>query len=389
MKKLCSTILLLLLALNTSAVVRAESVSLAEMKARIPQTVSFTINGDAYSVSVNLPDADKMPILLCQSMLFDTTEVRQRYPMGYDAERYVRVADAYWNHKDSIYISYDVGPENALRGRTDVSTRQVLPLGQVPPEVELTPQDVAKIAYNRLVEFGGDPSTDLRAWHTAAMSGKYYMKMQKVSSGEGVSFNMPTIDPKRPVKNASKGAWDVMIAQFIKDIIIFPFRYLDEQGYNPDCYYGAPAGGELYIVDEGLMSIGLNAVTVTDTLVLDSQLASFDTIVASIQQRIDEGQLQSIYGMTLGYTAALVKGDKAMIDNKENIHARYVLTPAWSIEGYDLRDRNKRWTQGYTVPEKDAVLQGTGFSDFFELRFDACTGKPLTRDEYDLEENAQ
>lgn len=184
-----------------------DTVALAELKATAPENVSFTIDGEAYDAPVVLPEAEEIPLLLCKHTAFDTSDLRQKYPCSKETSSLEREADSYSNFAGSPQINYNVGTWNDLYGKTDVSTRQTLPSGETPPENTLTPDDVLKLVQARVTEFGGNPSVDLRVWRATAMSGLYRMKMSQYTSPDGkVSFHMPTIDPQKPIENASTGA---------------------------------------------------------------------------------------------------------------------------------------------------------------------------------------
>ena len=399
MKKLISALLALSMALSVCACSFAEgsTVTLAELKATAPESVSFTIGSEVYDAPVVLPEAEEIPLLVCQYQTFDTTNLREKYLYEKERESFARQADAFYNYEGSPMVSYDMGSFYARHGRTDVSARYALPMGETPPEIDLTPDDLAQFVLDRMVEFGGDSATDLRVWRSVAWSGKCYVKMVKYTSPDGkVIFRMPAADPKKPVKNGSKGAWDVQFAQYVHGAPIFPYTYWPTAesrrggaGTELGMYYVMIAfSSSIYFVDENLMGMGAAAANVTDTLLFDTPLASFQTIMDAIQKRIDEEQLQSVFRITLGYTPVPVKGEpfSPVFNERPNADARYVLVPTWNVEGYDLKDRSSREGYGYTAPSREEAYQAASVdSSYFELRFDAQTGELLKYYEYDLE----
>lgn len=398
MKKLISVILALTLTLFVGACSLAEggTVTLAELKATAPESVSFTIGSETYEAPVILPEADEISLLLCKHQTYDTSHLREKYPYTSKPDRYEREADAMYNYDGAPNISYDVGSRIERYGRTDTSARYVLPLGATPPEVELTPDDAGKIVRDRMVEFGGDPSIDLRVWCAVAMSGRCYVKWVRYESPDGkVGFRMPVADPDNPVKNGSVGAWNIQLAQYMNGAPIFPYSYFPTAesyrggaGSEPGMFYETfDISSSIYILNENQMAMGASAVVATDTLISDCSLASFETVVSNIQQRIDEGQLQSVYSLTLGYMAVPVKGENFdYYSERPNTDARFVLVPTWNVVGYDLKDRSSREGYGYSVPDREAVLQaGPASSSYYEVRFDAQTGKALTYYQFDLE----
>ncbi|MDD3409334.1 MAG: hypothetical protein PHY12_00845 [Eubacteriales bacterium] len=398
MNKLISALLALTLTLPVCACSFAESdtVTLAELKATAPESVSFTIGGEVYDAPVILPEADEISLLLCKHTAFDTSDLREKYPWTKGTSSLERKADSYSHFAGSPEINYNVGTWSDLYGKTDVSTRQTLPIGETPPENTLTTDDVLKLVQARVAEFGGDPSVDLRVWRATAMSGLYRMKMSQYTSPDGkVSFRMPAIDPEQPIENASMGAWNVSIAQYIGGMPILPGIYFPEEERDYVHLFDYVCGAMIYILNKDVMQMSACTAEVVNTLAADLPLAPFQMVADAIQQRIDEGWLQSVYRITLGYTPVPVRGEAFIShdpgsDGAPNAAARCVLVPTWNVEGYDLKDRSTREMMGYTAPDRQTVLHVDPSQSYrYEVRFDAQTGEPLKYYEYSLEGNAQ
>lgn len=300
--------------------------------------------------------------------------------------KYVRIADAAWNYKGSPLISYYVGKGSALYGKTDYSTRPWLPLGETPPENDFTVDQVMRLVHSRITEFDGDAAADIRPYRVAARGGLYRMKMVKVTDTEsGVSFRTPDIDPDKPIKKSSKGIWTLQLTQHMHGAQVFPDSYEYGSENEADKRWPAPVWGNMNIMDESLMNLNLGFLSEQRVLQEDTPLLSFSEIQRAIEQRVQSGQLKSVYRLTLGYSVVLAEGDSDADELGEyNMDARYVLIPTWQVCGYDLKDRGHRSFQAYTEPDEQTVMQD--MNGAFEVRFDATTGEPLTYFEYALSE---
>lgn len=369
---------LMLTAAPGGALADGGTVTLVTLRQTVPASVTFTIDGTAYDVPVILPDADTLPVLLCRSAVFNTADLRERYPMEGNPSNMTRIADAYWNHENSTLISYFTGKSTLLFGSTDASTRASLPIGAVPPENSLTPDDLLNLIYARIAEFQGDTSADLRVYRAVAMSGLYQTKSERFTAadGSGVSYSMKVIDKARPVSGQSKGIWNMEFTQYLFNIPIFPDCYSitteltpeNEYRPNPICINGR-------FLDETTLAMTVGYVTPRETLSQDTALAPFSAVVAAIEERIQSGQLKNIFQLSLGYTVFIPDDSDLDAIRDHGTEVDYLLLPTWQICGYDTKDEYYRYYQGNTVPDEQTVMQN--LDGKFELRLDAATAAPI------------
>lgn len=370
-------------------------ISLKELRGQIPERLRMEVTdpeGNAVVVDapITLPEGGTLPLLMCKRASFDTSDLRKRYPLEKGMPGYVREADAFWNYEGSPVISYYVGQSDRLYGKTDVSARPWLPTGQFPPESDLTPEDILALVHDRIAEFRGDTSADIRIYRIAARGGLHHMKMTKVTDpGSGVSYKMPVADPDRPGKSAGKGAWSLTLTQYFHGVPVFSGSYRPEgessEGFDP---WPMPVWGNMNIVDESLMNLNLGFLREEQALDADAGLLPFPEMERIIAQRIESGQLKSVFGLSLGYSVALVKGDREYGENgKPNMDARYVLLPVWQVRGYDLKDGAGRLFQNGSGPDEQTIMRE--MSVCYEVRFDAATGEPLKTSQYPLQENGR
>lgn len=370
----------------------AEQIPLAELKQQIPERLQMAVTAeDGKMIEVDapivVPEGDVLPIVLCKCATFDTATLRDKYPLIEGMPSYVRIADAAWNYEGSPLISYHVGSESALYGKTDYSTRHWLPIGETPPENSMTVEEAMDIVRSRIAEFEGDTTADIRPYRVAVRGGLYRMKMVRFTDADsGVSYRIPDIDPQKPIKKGSKGTWEIQLTQHVKGIQIFPDCYMPSaEAYTDGIYWPTPVWGNIAIMDEELMALNLNFLSEQQVLQEDVLLASFESVQEAVRQRMESGQLKSIYRLTLGYSVIAVEGDIDTRDpNELNLDARYVLVPTWQVCGYDLKNRISRMYQGYTEPDEQTIMQS--IYGPFELRFDAVTAKPLVYFEYTLDD---
>ena len=359
---------------------KAETVTLQTLRETAPASVCFTIDGTVYEVPVILPEANTLPLLRCRSAVFDTTDLRQRYPLETTLNACAQIADAYWNHQDSTLINYYVGDSSLIFGTTDISGRASLPIGETPPESDLTLDDIMDIVYARIAEFQGDSSADLRIWRAVAKSGLYGIQTRRfpAEDGSGTSYQIQEIDKTRPVPGASRGLWSIVLTQYLHGIPVFPDNYSATAEYTPESLYRPePVYGDGRFLDETNMELSVGYLTEHEILARDTALAPFSAVTAAIEARIQSGQLKNIFQLTLGYTVFLPADADLDAVRTRGADVDYLLLPTWQICGYDEKDRQYRSHLGYTVPvpDKQTILQDLG--GHYELRLDAVTAAPV------------
>jgi len=376
------------LSLQTGALPHAKAedgtVTMAEYRETVPDSVQFTIDGQIYDVPITLPDEDTLPVIVTQMATFNTADIRKTYPLRTGLPSYVVEASTAYDYNGSYILCFDQEEaEGRLEGKTDYSTRTPLPEGSTPQENDVTVDEIMDFIRQNIRLFQCDMEPDLRVLNATAMSGLCRMKKVKASDGSGCFWTEYAADETRPVSGAEKGSWELQVAQYLHGAQIFG-------PYFPYSQYQSPAKtNEWYTrydifahyMDEKNFNIIVCLAKEIGTVQRNATLLPFDEVVERIRRRIDEGALKSIYGLTLGYSVRIVKGDVFWNDQYDfDPECRFVLVPEWRILGYDVKDYNNTTYIGHAQPSREAVLDPEYYSAYgliFELRLNAATGEPI------------
>jgi hypothetical protein len=348
---------------------RAETATMAEYRETVPDSVRFVIDGQTYDVPVSLPDEDTLPVIVVQMATFDSSMSDPAYDPSIVAKGCMSLC------RESS--------ANRLYGKTDSTDREALPEGATPPDNDVTPEEILSYIQDSVVEFHYDMQADLRLVGATAMSGLYRTKRVKASDGNGGTWTEFAVYESKPVKNKGKGSWEPKIVQYLHGAQILGEYYPGGRADVTPEIADSSAWWELFSVyvsymDEDNFNILYCLAKETGVVAENTELLPFDQIVQRIRDRIDEGNLKSIYRLTLGYTVTIVKGD-ACYDGQYDYDqsCRYVLVPQWSILGYDLKDASGLAQS--VAPSREVVLDPAHHTngERYELRLDAASGEPV------------
>jgi len=321
-----------------------------------------TIEVDAPIV---LPEGDTLPTVLVQSATFDMTDLYDVYPLP----KHIPRSDVDHPGEISMSLKAEEKPD-ILTGKWGATTRASLLQGEKPPENDVTVDEIMAFIYENIERFDCDGTPDIRVLNATAKSGLYRIKEVKGKN----RWPDYVIDETKPVKGASKGAWNLELAQYSHGTQIFE-DYFPYGGYeippNPNYWY-LHQGFHVDYMDESNFNIAIVPLKEIDIIMSDTPLLSYETLVQTLTTRMQEGKLRSIYSLTLGYTVKIVKGDAFWNESNDfSIDTRYVLVPEWKILGFDEKSVSEAKSFGIDVPTKDMILEDNGY----ELRMDASTGK--------------
>ena len=365
-------------------------VILSELKQQAPERLQMTVttqdgNTIAVDAPIVLPDGDTLPIVLAQRATFDTTGLHDVYPFpDFFNQEYsqssLRLMLEQYDHPDNVHIHFYAEEwENKLTGGVDSTTRGYLPQGETPPENDVTVEEIMAFIAENIKRFDCDAEPDLRVLKATAKTGQYAMKTYKTPEG----WTEYTINENKPVKSASKGIWDLELAQYMYGARIFgyylPYASCDYPE-NPNRWQ-SPVSFHAQYMDEKNFNIILSFLKETACLANDAPLLSYDSLVEALRNRMREGKLKSIYGLTLGYSVKIVKGDAFYTDDNINgwsTDVRFVLAPEWEILGFDEQDAATARSVGIEEPTKEMILEPERCSRYglsYNVRMDAATGE--------------
>ncbi len=359
MKRRLILMLTLLTLLLSAAPACAGVLTMAELRAQAPQSVQFTIDGETYDVPVVLPQEDHLPILMCQSQLFDWDAVKDKSVLP--DPKHVGGAP--------LLISCSKeSKKNLFYCKTFVTSRYPLPMGSTPPENDFSLEQAMALIMDYNGQFCGDPNVDLRVHNTAAMSGLCKMKSGKSTAvSTGVSVRMPVADPKKPVKGREKGAWDIELCQYMHGArILSEHRNYTNKVTQGRYAYGYPIRNRIRIMDEENFFLSMSYLKQGEVVLVDAPLASWETVERSIRELITQGKIRSLYRIELGYDALLHEADNSAmlalgVDDMKaydeaQMQLRHVLVPTWELTGYCVTDYNEKVFAASELPTREAVL---------------------------------
>ena|GEM_PF-3589517 len=380
-----------------------QKVTLSELKQQMPDRLQMTVTttaGDVIEVDapILLPETDTLPVVVVQRATFDTTNLHDVFPFPdfYNREYSKGMLQSMLKDDrpgNNLLVAYAEEKRGRLSGRVDSTCRGYLPPGETPPGNDVTVEEIMAFITDTVRRFNCDTEPDIRVVKAHALTGLYHTKRIKTPEG----WTEYTIDETKPVKNAGKGAWELELAQYMYGVRIFD-DYLPYSSYlcpnNPNDW-NSPVWLPAKYLDDKTFNILLCLVKEKDILIEDAPLLSYESLVQTLQNRMKEGKLHSIYQLTLGYTIKIVKGDSPYLDDarqSHNMDARFVLTPGWEIIGFDEKNGADAKSVGLEAPTKEMVLEPERYSRYgltYNVRMDADTGRFLLdwdALEYDLAE---
>ena len=406
MKKLICAILTLAIALSlcTCALAGNDTITLAELKAQVPDRLQMTVTtstGETVTVDapVILPDADTLPVLLCKRQRFETARAdKTLYPdkKSRDTPTYRQFGGIGTTDEHPVLIASKESAPYLLTGKTDTTRRSPLAMGETPPENDFTLEQAVELILRYNAEFGGNPDVDLRPTQAVAMSGMCKMKSAKVTNeATGVSFRAIVADPERPVKGKEKGLWQISLSQYLHGVRVIDDSY---KRYSASGYFSPyPTKNRSYVMDEENFSILLGYLREKEKLTDDYPLAGWDEVESSIRALIERSELKSVYQVELVYLVKLLRADHEAFKRGgfSQDSCDFALVPVWEIKGWNLYEANEKYFATGTSPDRETILMNNFGQDFqqedYVLRLNADTAAPFEPEDkiYDGEINGR
>ena len=345
----------------------AHAETFSQMKDSIPETVTFTIDGEAVEVPVILPDVETLPIGYICPLKVDKEKMRELF-----GDTIAQI--------DTGRLILEVGEPFFQQGGTTVYLES-----GIAPLVDVTPEQAGQLFLD-IVEKSGLP-LEYRAEKVLARSGRYETKKVEVSlvgkeeetklaRKEDVypSFTQNVPDLSKPVAGKEAGAYDVIMTQMANGI---PIHVTASPNGNGGFMGPYPA---LYLRSENDYYFKIVYTQQPCGTGEEPQLAAFETLVRNIQARIDEGWLRAVDSLELCYaqTFRLVNGKKIPAKEADENNPFGVLVPAWKVNGYDRIHLTNRVSSAFEDPtpfERYIQLPPKGY----HVTYDALTGELWNR----------
>ncbi len=339
----------------------------SEMKDRIPETVTFTIDGEAVEVPVILPDVDVLPIgYLC--------------PLKVDKEKMQDLFGDTIAQIDTGRLILEVGEPFAKRSGAAVYLES-----GIAPLVDAAPECAGQL-FLEIVEQSGLP-LEYKVEKTLARSGGFEKKKVEVSLvGKEKetklarkdqlypSFTQDVPDLSKPIAGKEMGAYDAIMTQMANGVPI----HVTASPHGNGGFFGPYP--DLYMWSENDYCFTIVYTQQPCGAGEEPQLASFETLVKNIQARIDEGWLRAVDSLELCYaqTFRLVNGESVPAKDADENNPFGVLVPAWKVNGYDRIHLGDRISEGFEDPtpfERYIQIPPKGY----HVTYDATTGELWNR----------
>ena len=269
-----------------------ETVSISELKATAPARWVCEIRTEegetvTINVLVHIPDVDAVPLL--------------------------KVSEA-----PSIYEL--AGDESFLIGKADVRKREEILDPDRFSEIGYPPEDLLDFMQEMLSSHGVT-DVELVLYGATARGPMCYVKQGKTFNKK-YSFPCSVADTTKPWKHDTTRGYSISATQKIAGLPVF----LSGTIYP---IHSMHTFSHLLFIDRDHYSIGINFITVEETLSPDEQLLPFDALLEILTERIRNGNLQTVLEINLGY---YILDQNLVNQTSETV---WQLIPVWQIRGYD------------------------------------------------------
>ena len=269
-----------------------ETVSISELKAAAPARWTCEIRteeGETITIDapVHIPDVDAVPLLMVS---------------------------------EAPFIYELAGDESFLSGKADVRKREEILDPDRFSEIGYPPEDLLDFMQEMLSSHGGT-DVELVLYRATALGPMCYVKQGRVFNRK-YSFPCSVADTTKPWKNDTTRGYHIGVTHKVAGLPVF----LSGTVYPVDSNH---TRSWLYYIDKDHYSIGLNTITVEETLSPDEQLLSFDALLEILTERIRNGTLKTVLEINLGYYTL----DQNVVN--QTSETVWQLIPVWQIRGYD------------------------------------------------------
>lgn len=384
---------LLLCLLTLCLSIPACAVTLEELRAEAPDRLTMTVEGPGGPVSVDvpviLPEGETIPIVKAHPRHFDVHAVHAAYPGTAPDE------SSYWypHYLEDRTAPLFVYPVDILSERFvpdryggNASAMRVYRLDGQPDNNDL-PREAPESFLRKVLALAGATDVDVRISGQMAVSRPYQKKTARTKDDEAPV--LVTADLSKPIASTDRGYWTAGFSQYLDGVRVFAEGYQavapTKYGAAPSSPYGASIQVEMVSEEDYYLYMGL--LETDEVLMASPDLASFDSVQEAITKRIRSGQLLDVREIELGYMLYWETSAEGRTEEEwQPGMGRYVLSPAWRITGYDVKDRGsfKFYRQG-NDPKKpddtDYAYAATLFGAYQE-RVDARSGEYIQSEDY-------
>ena len=312
-----------------------EPVSVLELKATAPERWICEIQTEqrgtvTIDAPVHIPDVDAVPLLMVS---------------------------------EAPFIYELAGDESFLIGKADVRKREEILDPDRFSEIGYPPEDLLDFMQEKF-SYHSVTDVELVLYRATALGSMYYVKQGKTYNKK-YSFPCSVADTTKPWKHDTTRGYSITATHKIAGMPVFLSGTI--YPVNSDHTHSW-----LYYIDKDHYSIGLNTITVAETLSPDEKLLSFDALLEILTERIRNGDLQKVLEINLGYYIL----DQNLVH--QTSETTWQLIPVWQIRGYDtILDQRLEGILS-TYSEEDRIKYDPEM--VFSIYINALTGKPVPAD---------
>ena len=345
----------------------AESVTLAELRAQTPETVTLElpdVDGmpTPTQVPVIVPDADHLDVQNMRPMQLDKTALLEKYtavediPLGPDGHH-------------EFFCFYRFAPKGKTKIFNDIQAGCYLYQNRTPDANDMPWERPTEKLQELIAACGWN--ADIRVTWQAATSRGYVARDKLGTSSRGDSYVYMVFNDKKPAKGYTKGYYKLQMSQYLNGVRIFGsgkgYGFADRSREAEDGAYTSGQELSMNILSEEDFGIFIEVLETEQVIHPEVPLVPFQTVLQTLQNRIGEGKLKTVYSIELGY-AALDSAQNMLLDAGDR---RRLLVPVWCIYGFDTKDDPYRAANEYTVPTEQEYWES---GNLYQLWINAVTG---------------
>ena len=348
----------------------AESVTLAELRAQTPVTVTLELPGadgvpTPTQVPVIFPETEHMDVQNMRLMQLDKTAMLAKYtavediPLGPDGHH-------------EFFCFFRFAPKGKTKIFNEIQAGCYLYQNRMPDANDMPWERPAEKLRELIAACGW--KADIRVTWQAATSRGYVSHDKLGTTSRGDAYVVMVFSDKNPAKGYNKGYYKLQMSQYLNGVRIFGsgkgYGFADRSREAEDGAYTSGQELSMNILSEEDFGIYMEILETEQIIHPEVALAPFQTVLQTLQNRIGEGKLKTVYSIELGY-ASLESAQNMLLDAGDR---RWLLVPAWCVYGFDTKDDPARAADGYTVPTAQEYWES---GNRYQLWINAVTGEVM------------
>ena len=267
----------------------AESVTLAELRAQTPETVTLElpdVDGmpTPTQVPVIVPDADHLDVQNMRPMQLDKTALLEKFtavediPLGPDGHH-------------EFFCFYRFAPKGKTKIFNDIQAGCYLYQNCSPDANDMPWERPAEKLQELIAACGWN--ADIRVTWQAATSRGYVSRDKLGTTSRGDAYVYMVFNDKNPAKGYTKGYYKLQMSQYLNGVRIFGsgkgYGFADRSREAEDGAYTSGQELSMNILSEEDFGIFIEVLETEQVIHPEVPLVPFQTVLQTLQNRIGEG----------------------------------------------------------------------------------------------------